>query len=469
MIKIGLITSPSSLKINDFSIKGAILGVEKNLKFSPLPRLWSLALATYLRESLPVVKVDIIDGSLIDFQDIIYRIRNEKFDIIGLSPLVINYKETLKIARFAKKCGAKIVLGGHYATALRREILQNRGPGSDDYCVDAVIQYDGEKAFYEYVAGKPSSKINNLVYRENNQIMENPVEILNLDELPAINYDLVNLNDYFVRQDPRFRRAITFVSQRGCLWAEKSKRCFFCSIQDKKLRLRSPEKVFREIKVLIKKYGIKTIHEVGDDFLGSKEWFGEFSDYFSGIKNKPSFKIEVRPSHIDFKTALAFKKMNIKYVTLGAESFSEQILSRFKKGLTPEINKRAVFLLAEAGLFPMPNIILGGPGENAKTLSETDLAIRTISEKISLTGGECGFSILIFRPDPGSLAWQEFLKKETKYKGKDSFSLIKSMKDWNRDFCKADLKKINLARNRMISFIRRKNRDTLANCSDKLF
>jgi radical SAM superfamily enzyme YgiQ (UPF0313 family) len=368
--------------------------------------------------------------------------------------LVINYGETLKIARFAKKYGARVVFGGHYATALKREIMQNRGPKSNDYCVDAVIQYDGEKAFYEYVAGRPISKINNLVYLDNGgSIKENSVEILNLNELPPINYGLINLTDYFSRQTSRFRRAITFVSQRGCLWAERARRCFFCSIQDKKLRFRSPRKVFSEIDFLVKKYGVKTIHEVGDDFLASKEWLEEFSGYFSRMKNKPFFKVEARPAHLASQNIRLLKKANIKYITFGAESFSGRILSRFKEELTPEASEKAIYLLAKSGFVPMPNIILGAPGEDKKSLLETSGAIQRISKKVLLSNGECGFSLLIFRPDPGSLAWREFLKKRKEYKGKDCFDIIKAMSDWNKDFCKVSIKEIVSVRDKTIDEI----------------
>lgn len=102
-------------------------------------------------KALSNVVAEIIDGQLYDSQYIFKKLRKEKFDIIRMSPCFNSYDRVLKIAHFAKKCGSKVVLGGHYATALKEEILKNRGWKSNDYCIDAVIQYDGEKVFYEYV------------------------------------------------------------------------------------------------------------------------------------------------------------------------------------------------------------------------------------------------------------------------------------------------------------------------------
>ncbi len=214
-----MINPSYSLRINDFFAKGFV-GI-KNLSWSPMPRPWSLSLAAYLRRAISNVNLEIIDGAIITTDVIFSKIKNRKYDIIGLSPTVVNYKENLEIARFAKKYGARVVLGGHYATAIRKEILRNRGPYSNDYCVDAVIQHDGERAFFEYVSGKPISKISNFVYQKRNgQVVEGPIEILDLDELPQIDYSLINLEEYFKKQPLITRRTIPFVSQRGCVWAE---------------------------------------------------------------------------------------------------------------------------------------------------------------------------------------------------------------------------------------------------------
>ncbi len=457
MIRVALITPHYLLGVNDFTVEGFI--GRKRLSWSPLPRLWALSLATYLKEALPNAKTEIIDANLVGQGQLFKKIKREKFDIVGLSPLVISYEHALNVARFAKKYGAKVVLGGHYATALRKEILQNRGPKSKDYCVDTVIQHDGEKAFYEYVSGKPLSKIKNLVYQEkNSQIKENSIEILNLDELPTIDYGLVNLEDYFKWQLPVMRRMVSFVSQRGCAWAEKVGRCFFCSIQDKKLRTRSPKKVWQEINQLVKKYKIRLIYDVCDDFTGSQDWFKEFCRRSSVVKHKPLFKIDMRPSHVNPENVSLLKKLNVKYITLGVESFSDKILLGMRKGLTSKINKNSICLLAKANLVPIANIILGSLDENRETLNETIREIKYFTfsrgKKLGL-----GFNLFVFRPDPGSPAWLQFLKKEKKYRGRDLINIKEASYDWNKHFCKVGLSEIEYVREKIIETVTRKAKD----------
>ncbi len=328
MTKIALINAPYSFRINDFFSKGFV-GI-KNLSWSPMPRLWSLALASYLYQAISNVDVEIIDGTFMDMNGIFEKIKRKKYDVVGLSPTVVNYKENLEIARFAKKHGVRVVLGGHYATALRREIMCNRGPYSNDYCVDVVIQHDGERAFFEYVSGKPFSKINNLVFQtKNRQVVEGPIEFLDLDKLPQINYGLINLEEYFKKQPLVTRRTIPFVSQRGCAWAEKAGRCLFCSVQEKKLRTRSPQQIWQEIKGLVKKYGVKIIFDACDDFIGSRDWFNEFYKSSPVFKSRPIFKVDIRSVNVNPSDIPIFKKLNIKYITFGTESFSNKILFGF--------------------------------------------------------------------------------------------------------------------------------------------
>lgn len=66
----------------------------------------------------------------------------EAFDSLEAAKEHKNYIATLE------KDGAKVVFGGHRATFLAEKILKNRK------YVDAVVAYDGELAFYQYIQGR---------------------------------------------------------------------------------------------------------------------------------------------------------------------------------------------------------------------------------------------------------------------------------------------------------------------------
>ena len=130
------------------------------------PPLWALSLATYLRDRMSEAEIRILDGQMLKISDILKELDRITPDIVGLGPIWLNYKNALAIARQSKKIKSRVIMGGHYATGLAKEILANRGICSDDYCIDAIIQGDGEEAFYQFILGLPFKKIKNLVALE---------------------------------------------------------------------------------------------------------------------------------------------------------------------------------------------------------------------------------------------------------------------------------------------------------------
>ncbi len=433
MIKVILIEPPDDQE--------AVLTQFLNSKYY-YPALWTLALATYIKEKIPKTNFKIIDGRFEKFRSlngIEKEIKDFKPDFVGLSPKFLSYSNTLKIARISKKLGAKVILGGCHATHLRKEILENRGPGSDDYCVDAVVQYDGEKALYEYIIGKDPSKINNLVYREKGKVRENPIELLDLDLLPIPDRDLLNLEkDYFKK-----RRAIIVFSQRGCHWRERSGGCLFCIRTHFGLRIRNPKKFWQELDFLNKKYRPEVILDGSEDFLNDFNWLKEFHHISFNYSKKPKLKVSLRTSEVSEETLRIFKDLNIVEVAMGVESGSPQSLQALRKGLILEQNETALRLLKKYNIRAWCDFVLGAPGESKKTIGETVNFIKKSPLK------EMGYErvrIHTLVPWPGSFAWQ-MLKEKTgdKYQGKDLIDWMEIKDEWIKGFCKISVWDFNKA------------------------
>lgn len=412
--------------------------VPEDRKLLGIPPLWALSLASYLKEAAPNIKIKILDNQLLDFEDILGKIKQERFNVIGLSPQTNNYKENLEVARLAKQYGSQVVLGGIHATPLRKEILKNRGPYSSDYCVDAVIQQDGERAFYEYVAGRPFSKIKNLVYRERGgKIKENPIELLDLNELPLTNYGLVDLKRYFSLQSPP-RNMVTYLSHRGCPWRERGLGCVFCALWDKGMRFKSPKKIWHEIKQLKSLYNIKYLFDAGDDFLGSKEWFEEICRIAPIFKDPPQLWIYCSSSSINSDIIKMLEKIHVTLVMVGIESLISQTLKNLKYGITVDMHKKAISLLAKSNIILRISLILGGAGENKKTLADTLKEIKSLPPKVIPW-----VTAMTLTPFPGSLVWQQLLEKEKKYRGQDLVDMVELSCDWVRNFCMVSMGEID--------------------------
>jgi len=414
------------------------------------PPLWALCLATYLKnKALKIkVKVNILDGQILNLSEINNIIRSIKPEIVGIGSMWVNYKNALAIARQAKRCNSRVVIGGHHATGLAREILLNRGIYSDDYCIDVVVQGDGEKAFYEYAIGNPLHKIKNLVFQdEKTRVVKfNQTEFLNLDKLSFPDRNVVDVNNYF-KHSPgssnlSYKRMFSMYSKRGCGWRKLSNGgCIFCSRMDKGLRVKNPQLVVNELNYLVTEFGADFIWDTSDNFFDSKGWFEKFYNLYKDYKLKPAMRIYARADNIDKDVVKKLNDLKIIQVALGLESGFQRNLLNMRKGITVNTNKKAVKILKMAGISIIGNFIFGAPWEDKNSLKvSTDYIYQLIELGMDI------FWVYILEPLPNSLAFQ-LLKKKTgdKYKNIDLFDKYEVISDWVELFCEVSLSEILVA------------------------
>jgi radical SAM superfamily enzyme YgiQ (UPF0313 family) len=416
------------------------------------------SIAAYLRKKLPNLSIKVFDEQIYSSADIKKELEKIRPDIVGLNCMFRNYKGILELAHHAKRSGARVLIGGNYASALAKEILNNRGPYSEDYCIDGVVRQDGEKAFYEYVAGKSPRKINNLVYREKEKIIENPIRLMNLNDLPSVNlnFEYLNPNDYFKeyrRRFPssRYKRPFDIYSQKGCRWRDKpGGGCLFCSIMYNRLRLINPKIMWNEIDRLVFNYGVDYIWDVSDSFLSDKKWFEGFYRESLRRTKKPFFKIQARADElIDERIIRMLAAINTRQIFIGFESSDNKCLLRMGKGTAENINKSALSLLLKYKIPIRAYFLLGAPGETEKSLKKT----RDLAEYI-LNAGEDNLVVTPYLiPLPGSSAFNLFIKKTgKKYAGKDIISWEEVVNDWAKYFCKVSPEEMEKVRTYLRKF-----------------
>jgi len=409
------------------------------------PPLWAIYLASYFKNRAPRTEMHILDGQILNMADILKAVRLIRPNVVGIGSMWINYNNALVIARQANKCGSRVVMGGHHATGLAREILLNRGVCSDDYCIDAVVQRDGEKAFYEYAAGVSLNRIKNLAFQDKRtgSIKLNQIESMNLDNFSFPSRDVVDVDNYFKLSpgSPKFsyKRMLSIHSKRGCAWRNISKGgCIFCSRMDKGLRVRSPSSVFSEIDYLTKKFSADFIWDTSDNFFDGDNWFEEFYDLYKDYEHKPAMRIYSRVNNISEKIVRKLNDLKIVQVSLGLESGYQRSLTYMRKGTTVNTNKKAVKLLRGAGISVVGNFVLGAPNEDRKSLKASIDFIHQLNE--------LNMDILwvyILEPLPNSLSFY-LLKEKTgdKYKNKDLFDKYELISDWVNLFCRLSFSEI---------------------------
>lgn len=397
-----------------------------------------LTLASYFRVTGYQGEIKILDQAVMSRAEILLELESFQPDLAGISPNVDSYNQALAIAQKAKQAGADVVMGGAYATNLAHNILANRN------FIDFIITYDGERAFSELITGKKPEVIGNLVYRRNGEVVFNDVQFIDRANLCDIDYSLIDMRRYFDNYSHSinpgaYQRPVAVLTQRGCVWREKTNGCLFCSRMNPQAVFDRHDDIWRRVGGLKDKYGIDALLDVGDDFLGNPDWFhGFYRSRPASLRDIGLRFIYSRVEHIDDVTADKLLDLNTAEICLGLESGDQHILQQVRKGNSPEQHLRAVKHLAERNIKVISAFMIGHPAESSTSLDRTAEHISKILE----FGNTNELVISLFTPLPGSQAYNMLLQKSpgiaSQFQHADIFPVREFQQEWVRHFCETD-------------------------------
>ena len=333
-----------------------------------------LSLAAVVRRDLPDMNVTVIDGmaSNLSPDALLDRILETKPDIVGISSFSYSINDTLLLSKCIKaaKPDIKIILGGVHVTQLSDETIK-------DPNVDYIIRGEAEYSFRDLIAGKDLDSIKGLVYKDpGGKVNMHPeFGIVNdLDELPTIAYDLVDISKYF----PTAGQCHCFpssamITSRGC-----PGKCTYCSssVSGKKVRYRSAKNIIDEIKFLTDNYGIKEIILMDDVFTANRDRLLEFCQLIRDEKIDIVWDCSSRVQHVDEEILTIMKKAGCSQLSFGVETGDENVLKSIKKGQTLNHVRKKVALSKKAGIETRASFILGFPTDTLESMKKTiDFAI----------------------------------------------------------------------------------------------
>jgi len=349
-------------------------------------------------------KVKIIDSAILNLDKTNIEREIKQFDpeVVGISSVTkcINY--AIELTEFVKKNNPNCmtVLGGPHPTLRAKRTLE------ENPTVDFAIRNEGEYTFTELLKKKNSkfdfSDIDGISYRVNNCILENKNRSLieNLDKLPFPAYHLLPMNKYKVndtflnsgllgKQGEQYGSMLT---SRGCPFG-----CIFCAchkIMGKKWRVRSPENIVKELKILRYKYGKKIIEFLDDTFSINKQRTIKICKLIRDEGIDISLIVSTRVDLFDQDIAYNLKKAGCNLILFGIESGVQSTLNYLKKGFKISDIERAVKFAKNANIDIRGSFIIGVPGETKKMINQTI----SFAKKLDLKS--TGFSILM--PYPGT-------------------------------------------------------------------
>lgn len=258
------------------------------------------------------------------------------------------------------------VFTGPHVTVLPEESL-NLANGA----VDVVCRGEFDYTVKELAEGMSWDEIDGISFvkdgRVNHTKERSPIE--DLDALPfasQVYFRDLPISEYII---PHFLHPyVSIYSSRGC-----PSKCIYClwpqTFSGRKMRTRSPENVYQEVKWIVDNIpGIREISFDDDTFTADREHARAVAE-----KLKPlgiSWTINAR-ANCDYETLRIMRDGGLRHVVVGFETGNEQILKNIKKGVTKAQAIEFTRNCKKLGLSVHGAFVMGLPGETRESIKET--------------------------------------------------------------------------------------------------
>ena len=356
-----------------------------------------LSIATYIKTySKHSIDVRIVDFNVEKYtitqtDDIITNIlKTFKPNIVGISALFSPTYDSIEYyCSIVKNYNPAIitVAGGACATNEYMDLLE------ETPSLDAICYSEGEIPFLNLVNADNFYDIleNDTSFITKKSIAKgrkpNTSFIYNLDELPFIDYNLIDTNLYkhsmnnntFKHENKVIEEPIYLPihTTRGCPF-----NCVFCaaaSVHGKRIRYMSDEYVIANIKNMIEKYGLTHLSIEDDQFLLKNKRAKKILKSILDIKEKINIcTLLVTPSFIDDEIVALLKEAGVKEIALAMEHGSEYVLKEIiDKPFSINDIKNAVTTIKKFDMAVVCALVIGLPGERDEDREGT---VRLIKE-----------------------------------------------------------------------------------------
>ena len=311
-----LLVNPDSQRVNNFP-----LGI--------------LAIGSYLKK-FTNYSVELLDQStFIDSRAFNKSLieKCKKTSLVGISFMTNQVYLAQDIIQTIKKYNpqCKIITGGPHSILYPEQTIHYQdidfvAYGEGEETVTKLIEVLSEENRYVEVPG--------LVYKDKRKIVKNPpAPLLESEQMPNTCYELLDqkvidsLRDY-----------IEVITARGC-----SYHCTFCinSICRLKWRGKNTDRIIDELDNIVKRYNPRSINFLDEDFFQSRERTYKLIEKLIERRYRFQWQANVRanyfsPSYINGEMIKKLKKSGCICFKVGAESGSQRILNKLKKGIKVE-------------------------------------------------------------------------------------------------------------------------------------
>lgn len=309
-------------------------------------------------------------------------------DIIGISTLFTpSYYNMLDIGMVSRDLfpDALITAGGGVPTNMYKEIFR------DSKCFDALCYGEGERPLLGLVDSVDKKEF---IRTHHSWITKEKVEkkmvfhfdfIENLDEIPFLDYELLNVDDYrispvlstFPLAKERMN-SMPVMTSRGC-----PHRCCFCSshtVHGRTMRYHSIDRVKEDLMRLREQYGARAIVFFDDHLMADKKRVFRIVDILNEFKLTAYFPNSLALYALDRKVLEALQSVGLSQLVLSVESGSDRVLREvMHKPLNLSIINRVIADCRELGIAADVAVLIGLPGETKKDIEDARAFLKTLN------------------------------------------------------------------------------------------
>lgn len=319
--------------------------------------------------------------------------------LIGITAITgPQIKYALKVTKYVKeKYTVPVCWGGVHATLVPEQTAEHP-------LIDYVIVGDGDLVFCELFERlrdkRPLEDLRGILYKTSGGKLHSSVGelemkiggmsnrgqtfsfirkngqadvIRDMDSLPPLPYNLIQLDRYSVFNLEGGRKSVTLSTSRGCPF-----RCKFCSdpvLNEGRWRGFSPERIIEKVDDLYHNHNVRAIYFQDDYFPGSKPRFIKILEGLA--KYNRDLKWGTLGIRADTLSQLTDQEWDLLYqsgcfsLDIGIESGNERVIKMVNKAETLEEMRLTNQKLAKYDIKIKYTLIVGFPGETEEEMMDT--------------------------------------------------------------------------------------------------
>lgn len=316
-------------------------------------------------------------------------------------PMIRDVVKVLKIVK--KESNIPTVLGGVHPTLLPEQTALSP-------YVDFVVVGEGEESLLFLAKklrnGGSFDDVPNLYYKLGDKaIFTFRSNFLNLDELPDLPYNLVDIKNYLPLYQGR--RSISIESSRGCPFA--CRYCYQGPYNRQRIRFKSVDRVIREVLNLKERYGVEDFYFIDDNFYIDLERGREIA---KGLLNKGiTYQIQgvdiLSLSKMDEEYLSLLEKSGLRRITIGIETASMRLRKYLNKKGDIDTIVDVVKRLSKYNIIVYCSFFGGYPEE---TLDDVRVSIDLMLRLIKINPNFRTSPYYIYIPFPGTEMYEEIVR-----------------------------------------------------------